>query len=342
MPDTKLSALSVVTAPALGDLIYIDQGGVSYSALPDWYLGLMTQTAQGRVTLTTGTPVADGTAQSTVYFTPFNGNMIALYNGTLWSTYEFVERSVVLSGLTNAKNYDLFGYIKAGALAIDLGPTWNSGASAGSDTARGTGAGSTDLVLQAGVYVNTNAVTGTINGDSIAAKTGRYLGSIRTTGATTTEDSVLNRLVFNAQNRVIRAVRRYESTTSWVKGALGAATWRQANASVANQITVLSGLPGLSALFLQTESLVAATAATVSANVGIGEDSTTALATESSSAFQFISVNNGFAMGVALLNKSVPLGYHFYAWLEQYSGGTPTWYGTSAPSVLGMSGSIVS
>ncbi len=41
---------------------------------------------EGRLTLTSGSPVVSGdqTAKTTVYFTPYKGNRISLYNGSGW------------------------------------------------------------------------------------------------------------------------------------------------------------------------------------------------------------------------------------------------------------------
>ena len=44
------------------------------------------QSPNGRLTLTSGTPVTtnDVTAATTIYYTPYKGNAIQLYNGTNW------------------------------------------------------------------------------------------------------------------------------------------------------------------------------------------------------------------------------------------------------------------
>jgi len=54
----------------------------------------------GRLTLTSGTPVttSDVTAATSVYYTPYVGNKISLYNGWEWIFHEFSELSLSLSG----------------------------------------------------------------------------------------------------------------------------------------------------------------------------------------------------------------------------------------------------
>lgn len=342
MADTKGSALTAHTTPAVTDPIYVFPSSTSLQATMDMYLGLMVRQADGRLTLATATPITTTgqSSKSVVYYTPYNGNKIALYNGTIWKLYQFTEKSVTLSGLTSARNYDVFGYVNSGALKIDIGPTWNAGAVSGSDTARGTGAGSTELTTQDGAWVNANAITTGIAGDSVAAKAGRYLGSFRTTGTTTTEDSLTKRFLFNAQNIVQRPLRRIEGTTSWLKGALATGTWRQANGSTSNQIEVLAGLLGPSMMAMRVSALCANATSGQSENVGIGEDSITAVSSEATSCFHYHPAANSYTNGFAFLSKAVPLGYHYYAWLEQYSGGTPTWFGTSSPSDMGITGEL--
>lgn len=52
----------------------------------------------GRLTLTTATPVTTSDATSTtVYFTPYNGNKISLYDGTRWKLYTFTEISLTVT-----------------------------------------------------------------------------------------------------------------------------------------------------------------------------------------------------------------------------------------------------
>lgn len=139
---------------------------------------------EGRLTLTTGVPVttADVTAATTLYFTPYNGNRIALHDGTGWITRTFTQLSVSLAGLTANTNYDIFIYYDAGAMSLYTPVStfaWSSGS-----------ARAVALALQDGIYV------------SSSSSFLRYLGTIRTTGTTgQTEDSVLARYVWNYYNR---------------------------------------------------------------------------------------------------------------------------------------------
>lgn len=93
-----------------------------------------------------------------MYYTPYQGDRIALFNGTNWSVNRFTQLSFTLSGLTSGKNYDVFVYNNAGTITLELSAAWST------DTSR------TDaLTTQNGVYVKSSATTR------------RYLGTFRTT-----------------------------------------------------------------------------------------------------------------------------------------------------------------
>ena len=59
--------------------------------------------AEGRLTLTSGTPVttADVTGAGTIYFSPYNGSRVAIYDGSKWYMRKFSELSLSLT-LTRA------------------------------------------------------------------------------------------------------------------------------------------------------------------------------------------------------------------------------------------------
>lgn len=142
-------------------------------------------TPGGRLTLTSGTPLttSDVTGATTIYYTPYVHNMIELWTGSAWSPTIFTEKSVALGTLASAvKPHDVFGYLSAGALALEL-LIWTSA------TARATAIDLTD-----GRY--------TKNGD----KTRLYLGTFYPTSTTQTADAVMNRLLFNWYNQLPRPV----------------------------------------------------------------------------------------------------------------------------------------
>ena len=100
--------------------------------------------SNGRLTLATGVaiPTTDQIGKTSVFYTPYGGNRIGLYDGTMWAAYSFTELTLALGTLTASKNYDVFLYNNAGTLTLELGTAWTS------DTARADA-----LALQDGVYV---------------------------------------------------------------------------------------------------------------------------------------------------------------------------------------------
>lgn len=271
---------------------------------------------QGRITLTTGTPVttADVTAATTVRFAPFRGNQIALFDGTNWYVRSFSELSLAVPATTSTM-YDLWVYDNSGTAALEA-LAWTN------DTTRATA-----LTTQDGVLVKTGATTR------------RYVGSFRTTGVSgQTEDSYAKRHVWNYYNRVMRPMKVHEATNSWTYTT---ATIRQANNSAANQIDFIIGV---------SEDLVHADVLAMASNdsagpvafAGIGLDSTTAATGKYSSVT--LSTGSLTREMTATYDDFPGIGRHYFAWLE-YSGaaGTTTWYGDGGTTTqqAGISGWIM-
>ena len=263
----------------------------------------------GRLTLTSATPVttSDVTGASTVYWTPYNGATMALYNGSAWTIYTSAQISLALSGLTAAKNYDVFAYYTGSAIALELSAAWSS------DTVR------TDaLTLVDGVLVKS------------ANNTRRYLGTLRATAATTTEDSAAKRYLFNQYNRVKRLLKgAIETANSWTYSIGG---YRQANANAANQLDLVIGDAAVLVEAMVIVHVKNSTSTGRTVTVGIGLDSTT---TNSAIALGG-ETNNAFACQLRCNYSGNPgLGRHYLAWLE-YGGGadTQTWFGDGGvPSI---------
>ena len=229
-------------------------------------------TPQGRLTLTSATPVLTATvsAAATVYYTPYVGTSIPLWNGSAFTPTVFTELSIATAGTNNAI-YDLFVWNNAGTVTLSFGPAWTS------STTRGTGAGTTQLTRVNGLLVNLVALAG-----GPAAGYGTYVGTISNdSGAATVTwniganntAAVFN--VWNAYNRVssVATVTDTESAYTYTT-----ATARQAGAQTYNNVLFIVGLQedAISAS-LATGQTLTAYATTVSfAQVGFGLNSTSA------------------------------------------------------------------
>ena len=289
---------------------------------------------QGRLTLTTGVAVttADVAAATTVFYT---AGQAPTSDGTNIIPNVSAQLSIVLDTTNHlaGKNFDIFKINDAGTMRIGTGPTWNSGAGAGSDTARGTGAGSTDLAFlgNTGILVNANAITirySSIATVAVSVNQAVYLGTIRTTANGQTEDSLAKRFVWNAYNQAPRQMRIQDATANWNYSSL---TIRQANGNAANQLDFVAGLGGAVTAEVQITG-ANNTVTTRNIQFAIGLDQTTTMPMISLASFD----STHFINNVQKYRGYPGIGRHFLAWLEAGAGtDTQTWYGAPYSQLTG-------
>jgi hypothetical protein len=79
----------------------------------------------GRLTLESGIPIptTDQTAKTSIYFTPYKGAQISLYDGTRWKLYNFTELTLTVPA-TLFKLFDIYIYDNAGTLTLEA-VDWN-------------------------------------------------------------------------------------------------------------------------------------------------------------------------------------------------------------------------
>jgi len=318
---------SAPSSPAVGDhwydtddaalLVYINDGNTSQwveAGSPSVGAGAIQ--SNGRLTLESGVPVSstDQTAKTAVYYTPYNGNILSLYNGTNWNAYTFAELSLALGTLTSGKNYDIFAYVSGSTVTLELSTAWTS------DTVRADA-----ISLLNGVYIKTSN------------NTRRYLGTFRTTATTTTEDSITKRFLWSMHNQTQRPVQRFESTASWTYQAT---TWRYVNNSSLNRIECVFGLPSL--LDLKASGFFSAGTTMQGSRISIGEDSSSS-ASSNCNIPDGATTANGYVGTTAFLTMNPTSGYHYYSWLESaYTGVASTFYGDGGGyRRTGISGCVI-
>lgn len=207
-----------------------------------------TPTPDGYLTPTSGTPIipSDVTAATNVFYTPYTGNLIPIYNGTSFITFTFAELNLSISTLSSNTIYDVFVFSNSGVVTICSGPAW-SNVTAGS-CSRGTGAGTTQLSRVNGIMVNAVSMTAK-NGSTtytIPANQATYVGSLfidGTTGQITCHRSYGQSRkwgIWNAYNRVPIVLQAGDSTASWTYNT--GLTIRASNNSTANSLTTFTGL----------------------------------------------------------------------------------------------------
>jgi hypothetical protein len=191
--------------------IQVGGGGGAASTATDIH-----SVCEGRLTLTSGTPVttADVTAATTLYFTPYKGDLVGLFDGANWSIEQFAELNIAIPATTDT-NYDVFLYDNGGVLTLEL-TAWTNA------TTRATA-----LTTQDGVYVRTGATTR------------RYLGSVRTTGVSgQCEDSEAKRFVWSYYNRLERRLYVNDGTNF----SYAVAAWQDYNNDSTNKREYVCGV----------------------------------------------------------------------------------------------------
>lgn len=300
--------------------------------------GLAPVIPQGRLTLTSGTAIttSDVSGATTLYYTPAVGRFVPIYDGTSFVNTDIggelsqatTDSTKSPAAVAVSSVYDVFAWNDSGTKRATRGPAWTS------DTARGTGAGTTELEQLNGIWVNKIAIT---NGP--AAQRGTYLGTVRSNGSSQFTDSEAFRWVFNAYNAAPRTLKITDSTDTWTYST---ASFRQANGSAANQVDVVIGLTGRE-VFLHVHNEAANDTATFrNVGIGVGADQTTA---NDCILKPLAGASSAFGMPMHGIYRGYPaIGRHFYAWLELGGGtDTQTWFGDAGVPTqfqAGLSGEV--
>lgn len=262
----------------------------------------------GRLTLVSGNPIGSGnTVSSTLYYSPYLGNMISLYNVSTssWDTYTFNEILLSLSGMIIDTNYDIFLFDNAGTLTLE-NIAWTNNSTR-----------SINLIYQNGILVRS---------DNLSK---RYLGSIRSTSSTTTEDSETRRLVFNINNPIEKILIASDNTThTYTSGTIR--PYRGLTNIGVTRVELLCGMI-TSPIKVVCDSTF--TTETGASSVGVGQNTTTA---NNTSAINITTVSSGPALifsnnSIDILYSS--LGYN-YLQLLQSGGNITTFYTASFKAAL--------
>ena len=287
---------------------------------------------QGRLTLTSATPfiASDVTAGTSVYYTPYIGNLAPIWDGTQYVMRTFAEMTLSLASQHTASNlYDVFLFWNSSVAEIVTGPAW-SNSTAGS-CSRGTGAGSTELERKNGLWTNKNQITGR-NGATtytIDAYKALYVGTIIIDG---TNGQISQHVAWgqsrkpgpwNAYNRGRRVLLAGDSTASWTYGVT---TWRQSRATAGNTLMTLCGLPDewIDVSFTQATHVYGANSSTI----GIGNNSTSAASGQYAQNY-LPSAGEQYVTLTAFFKKVPSIGINNFNSLEYGTSGTaPTFYGT--------------
>lgn len=273
-------------------------------ALGDRFLDLPA-VCSGRLTLTSGTAITTSnvTGASTIYFTPYLGAKISLYNGSNWELFSFSELSLALSALTSDRNYDIFVYSNSGTPALELSAAWAADGTTRTDA----------ITIQDGIYVKSGAATR------------RYVGTMHTTSTTTTEDSHARRYLWNRCNPVTRRMLGNMTVSSW--SYINKVSWRPSGGVSTDGTSRVAFVVGLASEATATAYQLADASANAFPNITIGLDRTSN--DDSTGRGAPDKVSTRFYMDT-MFTGTVAAGSHYFQVLELASGGgatTPVFYG---------------
>ena len=268
----------------------------------------------GRLSLSATEPVTTSDQQNkqTVYWHPFRGNLVSLYNGSIWRTHTIGSVKSIGFQSASDRNQDIFVYDNNGTLTLER-VLWTD------DTTRASA-----LAFQDGVYVKASDPTR------------RYLGTGRTLTLDNCWDTDKYRFLWNYYHRCKRKLLVADATAGWSYSG----DWRQARGSTDNQVEVVVGVQE-SLVYLAVHHQVEQNALGYgSPHTGIGKGSSTVNSADLGSVQQ--TINDAYASGQihlhAFLEEYAQAGYTDYRWLEKgtASVGTFIWRGTA----LGQAGMI--
>ncbi len=290
-------------------------------------------TPQGRLTLQTGTPVMTSTqsGKTTIFYTPYLGNSVPIFNGSIFVPIVVPEISV--STTDTIYNPSAIGASKVNDWYIwqsPSGPRLSHGVDWTSDTARNT----TNIMVN-GILVNASNIA---NGP--LAKQGTYVGTTRSNGSSQLDWIIGGSAsggtagflgIWNIYNRVSIQAAVTDNGASYTYTS---ATVRQARASAGNQISFVNGLAedGIIALYMSRVSVLNVVNASIT--FGIGLDATT------SYLYQYAVISNG-TVGANLVdgaaapaNIAPQLGFHVISANEGSDGTNASTFDGGSLNVL--------
>lgn len=161
---------------------------------------------------------ADNANITQLFYVPYNGNVVMLWDGTSWVNRTLTTITISLTGLAAATGYDVFIYWNSGTSAVVAETVaWSAGASVVADA---------DPIAASSSNPNKYAVTRataltTQNNRFVknAEPTKLYVGSFHTTNtAGQTADTLSQRLVANQYNRIRKRIKGSQSIYNYMVG----------------------------------------------------------------------------------------------------------------------------
>lgn len=306
---------------------------------PQGYLNLVGQSS-GDVIQT-----SDVTGVGTIFYSPFVGNTLPIWNGSTFKSVVFSELTATLTTAGSPSNtiQDECVFSNNGVPTLVTGPSWTT-VTIGAGN-RGTGAGSAQISRLQGIWVNAVSIIG-YNGLSsytIPANQCTYVGSVSvdaTAGQTSAYVSFGQSRkwgVWNAYNRQPIQMQAGDGTSNW---SYATNTTRAANGNAANSAVVFMGLPEepVKATTIATISTVINQNQTTAGKTGVGYNSTTVFSGTAGNVLFTNQATTGITPTFTIAGSfqgAPALGLNTITILESGLGATATgWLGTQPNTVL--------
>ena len=262
----------------------------------------------GRLSLVSNDPTNSNNISSTIYFSPYLGNEISLYDTITqkWKTYQFNEISLTLSPMISDTNYDIFCYYNSSNVVLEKLP-WNSSSNR-----------SVSLSYKDGILVKSTDYSK------------KYLGTIRSINTTSTEDSNNRRFVFNYYNTIPKLLLASDNITHTYSSSI-VRPYRNNNTLGLTKVEFVNGIEN-SFIDLICQSRFVLESNTSS--VGISLDSTTAFNTKANNISIFPFGGPAITLDNSCNDSLKPTIGHHYLQLVQSGSSVSTFYNASLKAIF--------
>lgn len=333
--DFTINGLTSKPVPVTTDTLLLADSGASNALKSASIQALFVNSYYppgGRLTLTSVTPVmsAGVTGASTVYYTPYQSNLVPIFDGNYINMTQFTELSQATTDATKSPAavaassvYDMFVWNDAGIVRCTRGPAWTN------DTTRGY-----TLTMTNGILLNTSAIT---NGPG--ALRGTYVGTIRSNGTSTIDwiyggaSTAGNHCVWNTYNRIKVASTVIDTGASYTYTPT---TVRQAGGHTYNLVRWVCGLAEDAVEAYTNCSVQPVSVAGAYATFGANIDSTTGFYISGGIAYNPVAAANSVALPWTSAFQPV-VGYHYVSRNEGSDGSHANTFNPSANDWLTVS-----
>ncbi len=274
----------------------------------------------GRVTLSSSSPVmtADVSDVGTIYYLPYTGQNIPVYDGANWGEQDIGSSGLSLTlsatNMPTTEVFDLYASMQSGSVTL-CSLYWGSNTARSSTAGGKSGSQDARVVQQNGIWVNKTAVAASncynnLTAYTLSAGQGSLLGTFYTdangavswacnpAAASTGSNNILG--IGNVYNQVPFNCTESNSTTSYtLVVTTPAGVWRQQDNSANTRVTDVDplGYGGISASSANVTENV--TALTNYCNIGMCFNSTSCTPT-TKAGHVATSTTNSFATDVAI------------------------------------------